>query len=309
MLPFHPQREVGREQIRLGEIKADAAIERRPAGMCAGGASAAEKIDVVILAVDARFFFRAIADAEVHPLMLALRHGHARAHLGILPFGVQHFDVDELKQLHAIEAPLRVLYDAAAVQLTGFIGQLPPDHVVADAAVAHDLDRAEVRKRPWFRGKGEGEVSAVGAFGGGHARVWIPVIAQLVDGHLVRRDDQLSIARLVDFQRQAFLEPVQMIGRNDIETDEFNGRHPDRLALGNRHGHIHGILLVVQLHVESGDPRVGISTIGVKRLDPLEIGVEAGPVETQLPAPGQLRTLHASPARFATAPRPRLSPR
>ena len=101
MLPFRPQREVGREQIRLGEIKADAAIERRPAGMRAGGASATEKIDVVVLAVDARFLFRAIAGAEVQPPMLALRDGHARAHFGS-SFRAQDFDVDELKQFHAM---------------------------------------------------------------------------------------------------------------------------------------------------------------------------------------------------------------
>ena len=39
--------------------------------------------------------------------------------------------------------------------------------------------------------------------------------------------------------------------------------------------HIDRVLLVVQLDVESGDPRVGIATVGIKRLDALEIGVEA----------------------------------
>ena len=117
------------------------------------------------------------------------------------------------------------------------------------------------------------------------------MIAQLVDRHLVRRDDQLPIARPADFQRHALLQVVQMTGRNAVEADEFDGRHPNRLALRNRDRHIDGVLLVVQLDVESGDPRVGIAAIGVKRLDALEIGVEAGPVEIRLPAPRQLRAL------------------
>ena len=155
-----------REQIRLVEIEADAAIERRPAGVRAGGARAAEKIDVVVLAVDPRLLFRAIADAEVHPLMLAFRHGDARAHFGILAFGVQRLDVDELKQLHGVQAPLRVLHDAAAVQIAGFEGQLPPDHALADAAVARDFDGTEMRQGPGFRGEGQRDVAIVAALGG-----------------------------------------------------------------------------------------------------------------------------------------------
>ena len=127
---------------------------------------APEKIHVVVLALDPRLFFRAVADAEVYPLMLAFRDGDARAHLGIVAFGIQRFDVDELKQLHSIQPPLRILHDAAAVQVAGPVRQLSSDHVLSDAAVAHDFDRTEVREGPGFCGEGEGDVAVTGAFGG-----------------------------------------------------------------------------------------------------------------------------------------------
>ena len=51
------------------------------------------------------------------------------------------------------------------------------------------------------------------------------------------------------------------------------------------------VLFVVQLDVEAGHARIGIPAVGVKRLDPLQVRVEARPVEVRLSAPGQLGAL------------------
>ena len=45
--------------------------------MDAGRPGAAEEVQVVVLAVDASVFLRPVANAEVHPLVLAFRHRDA----------------------------------------------------------------------------------------------------------------------------------------------------------------------------------------------------------------------------------------
>ena len=73
---------------------------------------------------------------------------------------------------------------------------------------------------------------------------------------------------------------------------KFDGRDAHRLALVDGHGEVDGVLLVVQLDVEAGDAGVGIAAVGVERLDALEVGVEAGPIEElRLPCPTAASTL------------------
>ena len=85
--------------------------------MRAGGAGAAEEVDVVVLGVDARLLLGAVPDAEVHALVLALGDGHAdRDFVGLL-FLVQRLDVGELEQLESVQPPLRILHDAALEEL------------------------------------------------------------------------------------------------------------------------------------------------------------------------------------------------
>jgi len=62
--------------------------------------------DVVVLAVDAPFFLRAVADPEVDALVFAFRDGHADRHLRGLLLGIEGFDVGELEQLQAVETAL-----------------------------------------------------------------------------------------------------------------------------------------------------------------------------------------------------------
>ena len=76
-----------------------------------------------------------------------------------------------------------------------------------------------------------------------------------------------------------------------VEPDEVDRRDPDRFAFGDGDGDVDRVLFVVQLDVETGHARVGVPAVGVERLDPLQVRVEARPVEECLPAPGQLGAL------------------
>src|SRR4029079_2192396 len=158
ILSFGAKREVRAKQIGLVEVEPNAAIERRPARVYAGAARTAEEIELVVLRINARLFFRAVAVAEVDTLMVALGDGDAHRNLIELllgrrrltlirpaPLAVlrrrrlprpalrarQRLDVGELEQLHAVEAPLSILDDAATVEIAGLERQLPLDHAVA----------------------------------------------------------------------------------------------------------------------------------------------------------------------------------
>jgi len=56
------------------------------------------------------------------------------------------------------------------------------------------------------------------------------VILQLVQRHLVRRDDQLAIARLAQLQRVLLLQTIEVIHGNRVEAFEIHGIDDDRLA-------------------------------------------------------------------------------
>ena len=94
------------EEERLVEVEADAAIERGIAHVGAGAARAAEEIQVMVFRIDAALFFRAVADAEIHPLVIAFGDGDARRHFGRLALGVHRFDVGKLEQLQPVQPPL-----------------------------------------------------------------------------------------------------------------------------------------------------------------------------------------------------------
>src|SRR5205823_5599857 len=64
-----------------------------------------------------------------------------------------------------------------------------------------------------------------------------------------------------------------------------------RRAFDDRHRDIDGILLVIQLDVETSDARVWKSAVAVEGLDSFQVRVEARAIEVPLPAPWQLRAL------------------
>ena len=303
LLPFDAEREVRTEEVRLGEVEARASIERRPPDVRAGRSRAAEEVDVVILGVDARLFLGAVADAEVHPLMVPLRHGDADGNGVRLQFLVQRLDVRELKQLEAVQPPLRVLHDAALIQLARLERQLPANDVLADALVADDVDRTEVGQRSGFSGEGQRRLPAVApiVFAGRDLAVREAVILELVHGHLVGADHELPIARLADLERDALFQFVEVRRRDRVEPGKRDRRDEHRLAFGDRNGEIDLVLLVVQLDVEPGDARVGISAVGVKRLNTFQIRVESRPVEEVFFTPRNLRALTGSQRVLETA--------
>ena len=214
LLPFARRAKVRAKKIRLVEIEPDAAIERRPAHVRAGRPRAAEEVHVVVLGVDARLLLRAVADAEVHALVVALRHRHADRHFVGLLLRVQRLDVGELEQLHAVQPPLRVLHDAALIEIAGLERQLAADDVLVDALVADDFHRPEMRELARLRRRTSAPPAS-------------PSLAVVFAGRdLARReshgpcssltaiscvaDDELAIARLPDLQRQPLLQIVEV---------------------------------------------------------------------------------------------------
>src|SRR5262245_28575573 len=122
-----------RVEVWLVEVETDAAIEGRPACMYAGRPRPAQEVQMVILGIDARLLFRAVADAEVHALVAAFGDGDAHRNLiGLigrrrlrrlsrltriaclvrggwlwrLLIAGHRLDVRELKQLEPVQPPL-----------------------------------------------------------------------------------------------------------------------------------------------------------------------------------------------------------
>jgi hypothetical protein len=163
LLTVEAEREMRRDEIWLHEVEPDAAIERGPAHVDARRSGAAEKVHVVILRVHPRFFFGAIADAEIDPLVIAFSDRHPDRDVFGLLVGVLRFHVGELKQLETVEPPLRVLHLAAVEQLSRLERQLALDDVVADAGIAGHLDGAEVSQLARLGREGHRRLTAIGA--------------------------------------------------------------------------------------------------------------------------------------------------
>src|SRR3954453_4186902 len=78
VLRFRAERKVRSKEVRLVEVEADAAIERRPTAVRAGGTRTAKEVHVMDLGVDPALLLGAVSNAEVHTLVLSLGHGDAR---------------------------------------------------------------------------------------------------------------------------------------------------------------------------------------------------------------------------------------
>ena len=78
----------------------------------------------MVFGVHARFLFGAVPDAEVDALVLPFRHRDPDRHFVRLLLRIERLDVDELEQLHPVQPPLRVLHDAAPIEIAGLEGQL-----------------------------------------------------------------------------------------------------------------------------------------------------------------------------------------
>ena len=91
------ERQVRIEEVRLREFQADAAIERRPAGVCPRRARTAQEVQVAVLSVGTRLLLSAIPHAEIEPMMFALGNRDARPDLRRLLLRVERLDIDACK--------------------------------------------------------------------------------------------------------------------------------------------------------------------------------------------------------------------
>jgi hypothetical protein len=71
----------------------------------------------MVLGVHSCLLFGAVANAKIDALMFAFRHRNPGRHFFRLKLLVLRFDVDELKQLHPIQPSLRILDEAAAIDV------------------------------------------------------------------------------------------------------------------------------------------------------------------------------------------------
>ena len=241
ILPGPAERKVRREEIRLRELEPDAAVERRPARVRGCRARAAQEVHVPVLGVDARLLLAPVADAELGPLVVAFGNGHPRRHLVRLLVHFRRLHRDELEQLHPIQTALRLLDQTAAIQIARLVGELTLDHPLADAAVAGDRDRSEVRQLA-----GLGVERDVGILARRAAEPFVDrdtgvreaVIAQLVERELLGGDHLLPIAGLARLERHRLLHRAEVFRRDDREAVEVHVRDPDGLAFRDRQCHV-----------------------------------------------------------------------
>ena len=202
-------------------------------------------------------------------------------HVRVLRLGIERFDVDELKERHAVEPTLCLLKRAALIEIAWLVEQLPPDHGVRHARIAGDFNRSEVRAGPGLRDERDRRLLAVGAvfFVRRDLAIRVPVIAQLVERQIVSRQHRLPVARVADVKRNVLLKRFEMRGRDLVEPLKDDRDDPNGITLVDGERDVHGVMLIVELDVEAGDPSVRITAIRVVRFDPLQVGVEPITVE------------------------------
>ena len=228
--------------------------------------------------------------AEIQPLVFPFGHGDFCVHDGTLLLRIDRFNVDELEQLHRVEAALRFLDNTAAVEVALLEGELPLDDAITHARVADELHLPEVRQCVRFGREDDAGFLAIGAvvLVGHHPRVRVPVVPQFIHSQFMRGRHLLPITRLADRERNLFLQLSQVLFWNLVEAAEFNRRDLDRLPLVDGQSDIDRILVLVQFHVEVSDPCVRKTTVGIKRLDALQISIETSTIEIVFLTPRKL---------------------
>lgn len=255
---------------------------------------------MTVAAVGTGLLFGTVADAEVHPLMLAFGDRDPRADVRFLLLGIEHLDVHELEQLHAVEPSLTVLHHAAPIQIAGAIGQLSLDDAGAHRRVPRNLDRTEMRQRSGLGAECDGGFFAAlpVVLVRRHLRIRIAELAKFIDRLFMSRNHLLTVSRLSNFQRHGLAQGRLPVGRNDVEPLEVDRHDRDWTSFVDGQCQIDGIPLVVEFDVEGGDAGLGESAVGVERFDPLQVGIETAAVEEGLPPP---RNSRADPRRQSAA--------
>ena len=236
---------------------------------------------MVILGIDPTVFLGPVPDTEVHALMFSLDDRDPGLHVYVLRLGIERFDVDELKERHAVEPTLCLLKRAALIEIAWLVEQLPPDDGVRHARIAGDFNRPEVRAETGLGDERDGRLLAVGAvfFVGCDLAIRVPVIAQLVERQIVSRQHGLPVARVTDVKWNVLFERFEMIWRDLVEPLEDDRDDANGITFVDGERDIHGVMLIVELDVETRDPSVRIAAIRVIGFDPLQVGVETIAVE------------------------------
>ena len=98
-LSAEAQRVVPREEIRLGEIQFDTAIEARVSRHHASRPRATEEVHVAPVDFRARPFFAAVPEREIHSPVPALRDRDAGGdRFGLFVADLQRLDVGEIEE-------------------------------------------------------------------------------------------------------------------------------------------------------------------------------------------------------------------
>jgi hypothetical protein len=113
------------------------------------------------------------------------------------------------------------------------------------------------------------------------------VVAQLVEDHVVRRENQRLIPRLAGRLGQPSSKQLEVIGGQRVEAFERNALDEHRRAFVDPDRYRDLVLRVVQLGVDGDDPGLGVAAIGIERLDAADVAIELGPIEEALARPRQ----------------------
>ena len=320
LLPQDPKRDTGGQEVRLREVDACAAIERRPPEVGFGRPAAAKKIEAPVLGVDARLFLGPVTDAERDPLRLAFGYRDSCGHVGQLigrpgradgghrTVGVRPAalfrgevgarrarrrrpDRHELKQLRGKQAALRFLEDAASVELTLLVRQPASNDVFADAFVAAHLHGAEVRQPAGLGFECQPRRFAIGAVVllHGDRCIRIAAVAELVARPFMRGEHQLAIARLAGHERALLFQRGEARGRQHLEADEIDARDEHRRSFRHRDRDVYRVPLAIGMYVVPGHTRGVVAAIGVEGVDALHVRLEARAIEVRFLAPRNLR--------------------
>jgi hypothetical protein len=151
------------------------------------------------------------------------------------------------------------------------------------------ISMGPMRERPRRRRERDSHLISTGALlRDVDVRVRVAVIAQRIERPLPRGDSQLAIERRFRLQRQRIAETPLLTRRQDVEAGHVDLGDERRLSFRDPNHDVDLVLLVIQLHVERADARVGESAIAIERPEPFEVGFERPAIEIGFVPPGQL---------------------
>ena len=262
-----------REEVRLRELEAHATIERRILGFHAALPRTAEKVHVRPLDTYPGLLLRSVACRRRKLPVLVFRQCHAHRHLRRTRFLSARLDIRKLEQRQRRQAALRALNAALTVRFALFERQLPLYHLVGNRRIPADLDGAE--HGGWSRGGRvhDADLSSVLRLhlADRDVRVRVAELAKLVHDGLAAGADRRTIPRRPRLDLHESRQCTLVSLGQHIHALEPDRAHDDGGAFVDGDDKRHGLLVLVEISVNRRHLRVGIATIGIERLDALQI--------------------------------------